>query len=250
MKWFRNIWHKKSPINNSGIFYSTITQIISYKPRNIVYFETAFTHRSLNKLNENKQPINYERLEFLGDAILGSVIAAYLYKNAPKGDEGYLTQMRSKLVSRSHLNSIGKKLQLTNWVQTKAAISQFGDNINGNLLEALIGAIYMDKGFTACEKFIYKNILIEIKDLDYLENKIASYKSLFIEYCQKHKKTFKFDTQDDNGKDNIKHFYVKLYFNESVIARARATSKKKAEEKAAQRAFFALQSQMQSHIKK
>lgn len=247
MNWLKKILTKKSPINDSGIFCSEISKIIEYKPKNPLLFETAFTHRSLNKIGITGEPLNYERLEFLGDAILGSVIAAFLYKNAPKGDEGYLTQMRSKIVNRWYLNSIGKKLHLIDLVRTKAHIHNFGDNINGNLLEALIGAIYVDTGFTACEKFIYKNILIDFKDLEHLENKISSYKSLFIEYCQKNKCTFKFENCDDNGKDNVKHFCIKLYFNEVVIARARATSKKKAEEKAAHRAYFALQNQIQHH---
>ncbi|WLD24089.1 ribonuclease III [Flavobacterium dauae] len=247
MNWLKKIVIKKSPITNSGIFCSEISRIIGYKPKKILLFETAFTHRSLNKIGITGEPLNYERLEFLGDAILGSVIAAFLYKNAPKGDEGYLTQMRSKIVNRSYLNSIGKKLHLVNLVRTKANIHNFGDNINGNLLEALIGAIYVDAGFTTCEKFIYQNILIDFKDLEYLENKISSYKSLFIEYCQKHKCDFKFENCDDNGKDSVKHFCIKLHFNNVVIARARATSKKKAEEKAAQRAYFVLQNEMQHH---
>lgn len=232
-------------MNNSGIFCSAITKIIGYKPKKILLFETAFTHRSLNKTTLTGDALNYERLEFLGDAILGSVIAAFLYKNAPKGDEGYLTQMRSKIVNRAYLNSVGKKLQLIHLVRSKANVANFGDNINGNLLEALIGAIYIDAGFAVCEKFIYKNILIDFKDLGYLENKITSYKSLFIEYCQKNKCTFRFENCEDNGKDPVKHFCIKLYFNDVEIARARATSKKKAEEKAAQRAFFALQKEMQ-----
>lgn len=244
MNWFKKILNKKSPISNSGIFYSNITKIIGYKPKNIMLFETACTHRSLNKTTINGDALNYERLEFLGDAVLGLVIAAFLYKNAPKGDEGYLTQMRSKIVNRNYLNSIGKKLQLIKLVQSKAKVANFGDNINGNLLEALIGAIYMDAGFTACEKFIFKNILIDFKDLEHLENKISSYKSLFIEYCQKNKHSFKFENCDDNGKDPVKHFCIKLYFNNVEIARGRATSKKKAEEKAAQRAYFALQNKM------
>jgi len=246
MNWLKKIFIKKSPINNSGIFCSEISRIIGYKPSNILLFESAFTHRSLNK-TVNGEVVNYERLEFLGDAILGSVIAAFLYKNAPMGDEGYLTQMRSKIVNRAYLNSIGKKLHLIKFIRSKTKISNFGDNIYGNLLEALIGAIYVDAGFTTCEKFIYQNILIDFNDLEYLENKISSYKSLFIEYCQKHKCDFKFENCDDNGIDAVKHFCVKLYFNNSVIARARATSKKKAEEKAAQRAYFVLQNQIRHH---
>lgn len=246
MNWLKKIFIKKSPIKNSGIFCSEISRIIGYKPNNTLLFESAFTHRSLNK-TINGEVVNYERLEFLGDAILGSVIAAFLYKNAPMGDEGYLTQMRSKIVNRAYLNSIGKKLQLIKFIRSKTKISNFGENIYGNLLEALIGAIYIDAGFTTCEKFIYQNILIDFKDLEYLENKISSYKSLFIEYCQKHKCDFKFENCDDNGKDPVKHFCVKLHFNHAVISRARATSKKKAEEKAAQRAYFVLQSQIEHH---
>lgn len=246
MSWLKKIFIKKSPIKNSGIFCSEISRIIGYKPNNTLLFESAFTHRSLNK-TINGEVVNYERLEFLGDAILGSVIAAFLYKNAPMGDEGYLTQMRSKIVNRAYLNSIGKKLQLIKFIRSKTKISNFGENIYGNLLEALIGAIYIDAGFTTCEKFIYQNILIDFKDLEYLENKISSYKSLFIEYCQKHKCDFKFENCDDNGKDPVKHFCVKLHFNHTVISRARATSKKKAEEKAAQRAYFVLQNQIEHH---
>lgn len=250
MNWFRKILNKKSPINNSGIFYSAIAQIIGYKPRNIELFNTSFTHRSVNRTNEKGEIVSYERLEFLGDAILGSVIAAYLYKNAPKGDEGYLTQMRSKIVSRSHLNNVGKKLNLLHYIRTKASPTQFGENVYGNLLEALIGAIYVDSGFSSCERFIYKNILVDFDNLEQLENKVTSYKSLYIEYCQKHKKTFKFEAYDDDGKDHLKHFSVRLFLDGKVIARARATSKKKAEEKAAQRAFFVLQKEMQNNIKK
>src|SRR5690606_41555357 len=115
------------------------------------------------------------------DAILSSDNADLLYKDAAMGDEAYLTQMRSKIVNRAYLNSIGKKLQLIKFIRSKTKISNFGENIYGNLLEALIGAIYIDAGFTTCEKYIYQNILIDFKDIEYLENKISSYKSLFIE---------------------------------------------------------------------
>lgn len=250
MKWFKKIFNKKSRLKKGGIFYSSISEIVQYQPENIELFETAFTHRSFKRNNDKGEPVNYERLEFLGDALLGSVIAAYLYQNAPKGDEGYLTQMRSKIVSRSHLNRVGKSLQLEKLLKSKVPLRQFGDNIFGNLLEALIGAIYVDAGFTICEQFIRQNILTEFQDLERLENKITSYKSLFIEYCQKHKKSFRFETIEDDGKDRIKHFKVQLYFNDQVLTKGRATSKKKAEEKAAQRAFYTLQSQMKVQKKK
>ncbi|MBP1838494.1 ribonuclease-3 [Formosa algae] len=188
--------------------------------------------------------INYERLEFLGDAMLGSVIASYLYTEAPAGDEGYLTKMRSKIVSREHLNELGRDLKLIELIDSKIPKGQFGDNIHGNLFEALVGAIYLDRGFKYCEKFIYKRIIVPFVDIEQLEGKVISYKSLLIEWCQKEKKTFDFNVYDDTGNDDVRHFAVKLAIDKKVVAKARATSKKKAEEKASKRAFFVFQKEI------
>ncbi|GGK14336.1 ribonuclease 3 [Yeosuana aromativorans] len=188
--------------------------------------------------------INYERLEFLGDAMLGAVIASHLYVEVPSGDEGYLTKMRSKIVSREHLNELGKDLNLINLIESKIASSQFGDNIHGNLFEALVGAIFLDKGFKYCEKFIYKRVIIPYVDIAQLEGKVISYKSLLIEWCQKEKKTFNYHVYEDTGNDEVRHFSVKLSVDNKVVSKARATSKKKAEEKASKRAFFVFQNKM------
>jgi ribonuclease-3 len=91
--------------------------------------------------------MNYERLEFLGDAMLGSVIAAHLYNQVPTGDEGYLTKMRSKIVSREHLNELGRDLNLIDFVESKVPVQHFGENIHGNIFEALVGAIFLDRGY-------------------------------------------------------------------------------------------------------
>ena len=204
----------------------------------------AFTHRSMNLKDDKGNAINYERLEFVGDAILGSVIAAYLYEKVPHGDEGYLTKMRSKVVSREHLNKLGEELGLINFVESRIPTSNFGNNIHGNLFEALVGAIYLDKGYSFCEKFIYKRVINPHIDIEALEGKVISYKSLLIEWCQKEKHTFNYDVYEDTGKDELKHFSVKLTINNKVVSKARATSKKKAEEKASKRAFFAFQNQI------
>lgn len=222
----------------------SISKILKFKPKTLVHYQTAFTHRSMNIKDAKGNVINYERLEFLGDAMLSSVIAHHLYMVVPGGDEGYLTKMRSKVVSREHLNELGKDLGLIDLVQSKIPKGQFGDNIHGNLFEALVGAIFLDKGYKFCEKFIKKRVIDPHVDIEKLEGKIISYKSLLIEWCQKEKKTFNYNVYEDSGNDNIKHFSVKLSINDKVISKGRATSKKKAEEKASKRAFFALQSQM------
>jgi ribonuclease-3 len=188
--------------------------------------------------------MNYERLEFVGDAMLGSVIAAYLFEQVPHGDEGYLTKMRSKVVSREHLNELGKDLGLIQLVQSRIPKSNFGNNIHGNLFEALVGAIYLDRGYKFCEKFIYKRVIRPYVDIETLEGRVISYKSLLIEWCQKEKNTFDYNVYEDTGKDELKHFSVKLSINDKVVSKARATSKKKAEEKASKRAFFAFQKQI------
>ena len=240
MKNIRNILNSR--FKDNGNFFMELTKILGFKPKHIKYFQTAFTHRSMNIKDGKGIAINYERLEFLGDAMLSSVIASHLYLEVPSGDEGYLTKMRSKIVSREHLNELGKDLNLINLVESKIPAGQFGDNIHGNLFEALIGAIFLDRGYKYCEKFIFKRVVIPYVDIEKLEGKVISYKSLLIEWCQKEKKTFGYNVYEDTGNDDVRHFSVKLSIDNKIIAKARATSKKKAEEKASKRAFFAFQS--------
>ncbi len=225
-------------------FFHAVKEILGFSPQNLDWYFEAFTHRSTQSVNKDGQPQNYERLEFVGDAMLGSVIASYLFSMVPDGNEGYLTKMRSKVVSREHLNELGRDLNLVALVKTNVPIDQFGENIHGNVFEALVGAIYLDRGYTWVEKFVQSRVIEPYVDIEKLEGKVISYKSLIIEWCQKHKKTFKFQTYEDNGVEATKHFAVKFYIDKEVLAKARSTSKKKAEELAAKRAFYALQNKM------
>lgn len=247
MNYIRNILNSRS--KNDGNFFLEIQKIIGFKPKDKSLYIKAFTHRSMNMKDKNGMVLNYERLEFIGDAMLGAVIAAYLYDEVPEGDEGYLTKMRSKVVSREHLNELGKELKLIDFVKSKIPKSNFGSNIHGNLFEALVGAVFLDKGYKECKKFIHKNVINEHIDIETLEGKVISYKSLLIEWCQKEKSTFDYNVYEDTGNDNIKHFSVKLSINGKVVAKGRATSKKKAEEKASKRAFFVFQNRINKALK-
>jgi ribonuclease-3 len=242
MSFIRNILNSRS--QEDGNFFLELKEILGFKPKTKSYYLKAFTHRSMNLKDELGNAVNYERLEFVGDAMISSVIAAYLFEQVPHGDEGYLTKMRSKVVSREHLNKLGEELRLIDLVQSRIPTSNFGDNIHGNLFEALVGAIYLDKGYNTCEKFIFKRVIDPHVDIELLEGKVISYKSLLIEWCQKEKNTFDYEVYEDTGNDELKHFSVKLSINEKVVSKARATSKKKAEEKASKRAFFAFQNEM------
>lgn len=242
MSFIRNILNSRS--SEDGNFFLLLQNILGFKPKNKALYKKAFTHRSMNLKDSKGDAINYERLEFVGDAMLSAIIAAYLYGQVPHGDEGYLTKMRSKVVSREHLNELGKDLKLIDLIVSRIPKSNFGNNIHGNLFESLVGAIYLDKGYEYCEQFIYRNVIVPYVDIEKLEGKVISYKSLLIEWCQKEKKSFDYDVYEDTGKDELKHFSVKLSIDKKVIAKGRATSKKKAEEKASKRAFFAFQRQI------
>ncbi len=236
----------KSRSEANGIFFASLEKILGFKPKASNYYLRAFTHRSMQEKNEFGHPVNYERLEFLGDAVLSTVISTYLFENSPDGNEGYLTVMRSKIVSRKNLNQIGHDLGLVDLLITNMPEQQHGKNISGNLFEALIGAIYLDRGFKFTEKFIQKHLISAYVNLSELEKKVTSYKSLIIKWCQKHKFEFDFCTKADDGKDHEKHFSVCFYINNELVSKARETSKKRAEEKAAKRAYYALQNKIES----
>jgi len=225
-------------------FYYELKELLNFKPIKLSLYKKAFTHRSLKLVDSKGNPVNYERLEFLGDAILGTVIASYLFKKVPDGDEGYLTQMRSKVVSREHLNDLGKDLDLIKFVKSNISKEHVSNNIHGNIFEALVGAIYLDRGYNYCHQFIYEQVIMPYVDIERLEGKISSYKGFVIEWCQKQKKKYKFESYEDSGNQNKKHFSVRVSIDGNIIAKGRATSKKKAEEIAAKRVYYAMQSQM------
>ena len=232
---------RKALSSEDKAFLVELKEILGFSPNDLTYYQRAFVHRSMNLKDENGAPVNYERLEFLGDAMIGVIISKHLFKEVPTGDEGYLTKMRSKIVSRIHLNELGKELSLDRFLKSKIAKEQFGDNLYGNLFEALVGAIYLDRGHDYCERFLEKRVITPHVDIERLEGKVMSYKSLMIEWCQKHKHSFSFEVFDDTGGEEKTHFGVRFIVDGKVIARARETAKKRAEEKAAKRAFFALQ---------
>ncbi len=242
MLFFKKI--KDSPSPEDVDFLIFLKNILGYKPKDLFYYKKAFTHISAKKTFDGKT-FNYERLEFLGDAFLDTVVSVFLYEAAPLKNEGYLTQMRSKIVSRTNLNKIGKELHLLKFVNSSVSENKFGDNIYGNIYEAFVGAVYLDKGYKSCEKFITKTLISPYVNIERLEGKITSYKSVLIEWCQKQKKEITFNTSEEKTKEKVKHFAVKLYINKKLITKGRATSKKKAEEIASKRAYYTFQSKIE-----
>lgn len=225
-------------------FAKKIKKLTGFKPKNLEIYKTAFTHKSASKKDIDGRILNYERLEFLGDALLDAAITSYLFYKLPDSKEGDLTQMRSKIVNRKHLNEIGNDLNLVELARKPTSKRTFSRNVSGDLFESLVAALYLDRGYVVMDKFIQKKLIATYVDLNKLQGKISSYKSLFIEWCQKNQKQYEFSIFEDTGNSHLKHFSVKLHLGGKIISKGRSTSKKKAEEIACQRAYYKFQTQM------
>ncbi len=226
-----------SRFKREGDFFTFISDLAGVKPNDFSLYELAFRHSSAKQLPSKKLPLNNERLEFLGDAILGAVIAEYLYYHYPQKDEGFLTSMRSKIVSRNNLNSISKELGIHNLVISKLDNKKPPKSVGGDTLEALIGALYLDKGIDQAKKFIYARIINEHVYLEDLEHSIISHKSLFIEWAQKERKNFEFLLLNQWGKQHNMTFEMGLILDENMVSTGEGYSKKNAEEQAAEKAI-------------
>jgi ribonuclease-3 len=229
----------KKIIDPNHVYTSDLEKFLGFKPKNILLFKTAFTHKSKNIRDKNGFLINYERLEYLGDSILGCVVSDHLYFSYPNFNEGKLTKLRSKIVNRDTLNKIGLSLKLHDFFESNHTLNK-KDDVHGNLLESVIGAIYVDKGFNKCKKFILDKIIYNYINFDTINSSIISYKGALIEWSQKNKHRIIFKTIKDNGLNPNINFSSVLFLNNKQIAKAGEISKKKAEEKVAKRAYNAM----------
>ncbi|MDO5656295.1 MAG: ribonuclease III [Flavobacteriaceae bacterium] len=222
-----------------------LQEIIQFYPHNPNLFREAFIPRSAQQKNPEGESLNYERLEFLGDAMLGAVIAEFLFEKSPSQKEGYLTQMRSKIVSRKHLNEIGNNLGLVGFIPNEFKHkTSLSNDIAGDLFEALVGAIYEDQGFERTRNFIHRIVIEPYVNLQELENRITSYKSYVLEWAQKHKVNLEFNTFEEKNAEDITIFVSIVRLDNVVTAKGRGTSKKKAEENAAKRTYYSKQNVM------
>lgn len=217
-------------------FQQQISKIVGYNIHNLEIFKEAFSLKSSSKSSNHK---NYERLEFLGDSVLGAIISCHLFQIYPNENEGFLTQMKSKIVNRKNLNKLGDDLRLSSLLQADVNQTILSENISGNLLEALIGAIYLDIDYEFCKKIVLERILTPA-NINRLENKIISYKGLLLEWSQKKKIPIRYETCEEIRSNRTVVFRCYVWLHNKKIANAIETSKKKAEEKAAQRAFYML----------
>lgn len=180
-------------INRKKEPYSSLYKMLGFYPENIQLYELAFLHKSSSIEDDNGKWLNNERMEFLGDAILDAVVADIVYKHFQYGREGFLTNTRSKIVQRDTLNRVAIEIGLNKKVVYSAKINSHNNYMYGNALEALIGAIYLDKGYRACYKFIDEEIIKKHVHLDKIARKEVNFKSSLIEWSQKNKLEISFN---------------------------------------------------------
>ena len=213
---------------------AAIKSMVGNKPLNLSLYQLAISHSSTAKTNNEGFKESNERLEYLGDAILGSIVAEYLFKKFPFKDEGFLTDMRSRIVNRESLNLLGRKIGITNIISldnnTKSRPHKF---IYGNALEALVGAVYLDRGYIYCSKFIIKKLLTPHFDIDELINTDSNHKSKVIEWVQRQNKQVVFDIVNIKSIGNHKEFTARVLIDNEVKGEGFGHNKKKAEQAAA-----------------
>ena len=199
--------------------------LLGYKPENKLY-KKAFIHKSYDSRDNN------ERLEFLGDAILSTIITEALFLETPKKEEGLLSQQRAVMVSRKHLNMVGKKIILKS--EIKRNLKTLPSSVYGNTLEALIGAIYLDKGLDSTRTFVKKHIY----NSEFLKTLTDNdFKSRLLKYCQKERVVLSYRVKKQGRLDHKQEFLAIVFLNDVRIAQSKASTKKEAEQRAAKKAM-------------
>ncbi|MDR0620106.1 MAG: ribonuclease III [Bacteroidales bacterium] len=220
---------------------TSIKRILGFRPGNIHLYQQAFFHRSAGKRNVVGTKLNNERLEYLGDSILSAIVASYLFKRYPGKDEGFLTEMRSKIVSRESLNQIGRKMHLSKLIKTSPLPRDRFGHINGDAVEALFGAIFLDKGYRFAEKIIIKHLLGHYIDIDEVECREWNFKGKLIDWGQHNKQSITFRTLSVIQQQDCKRLYrVEVSVGDKHTFTGENYSIKSAEQTAAEAAYRAL----------
>ena len=214
-----------------------LERIIGFYPHQVSIYKQAFLHKSILQNIDLQSFESNERLEFLGDAILDSVISHYLYHKFSKKDEGYLTKLRSRLVSRQMLNNLGVKIGLQELMQSN--LERASKSVYGDALEALIGAIYLDKGYPFAQRFIEETLIQNHIDIEELIQTESDFKSRVIEWCQKEKFRFEFKISPSD-ETNEKMYTAALFINDELKGKGIAFTKKQAEQAAAEQFYKTL----------
>jgi len=212
---------------------SSLLRILGFMPTHMKLYEMAFIHKSASLVLPDGTTINNERLEYLGDAILDAIVADYLFRNYPGKDEGFLTKMRSKMVKRKHLNLLALRLGIDKMMVAQTNPVNISKHLYGNAFEALVGAVYLDKGYIKTSKFI-EQIIKRYVNLERLLKTDSDYKSQLIEWAQKYKQEIIFESREEiKANSHLPVFITIVKISGETIGRGIGNSKKDSEQKAA-----------------
>ncbi|MEO8470748.1 MAG: ribonuclease III [Chryseolinea sp.] len=223
----------KSKPSKDKMLVAAIQNIAGFSPSNLELYRLATVHSSIAKENGQGYKESNERLEYLGDAILGAAVADFLFKKFPFKPEGFLTEIRSRLVNREALNMLARKIGVANIVQFDQKNAHLQQVILGNTLEAIVGAIYLDKGYIRTKKFVIDKLINPNYDVDDLVNSDSNFKSKIIEWAQREGKDVKFEILNVKKARNHKEFTAQVLVDNEAKGTGYGNSKKKAEQDAA-----------------
>ncbi|HVS91927.1 MAG TPA: ribonuclease III [Mucilaginibacter sp.] len=223
-------------------YVKSLKNLLGFVPGNLSLYRLAFRHKSVAQNVKKGVKNSNERLEFLGDAVLGSVVAEVLFKLYPFEDEGFLTELRSKIVNRGNLNQLARKLGFEQLIQydNRMVNSTRQGSLLGDAFEALVGAIYLDKGYDFTRNFLVNHIIKSHIDIRHLEQTETNYKSKLIEWCQRHGKDIIFELIENQVGESSKLFTVQANIDGEIMGMGKEFNKKNAEKLAAERACEAL----------
>jgi ribonuclease III len=219
-------------------FSSRLKKILGFKPGNLKLYEIAFIHRSATFTMPDGKKVNNERLEYLGDAVLDAILSDYLFEKFPDATEGFMTKIRSRIVNRDILNQLALSMGIQNILISNISSVQPTKNLYGDALEALIGSVFLDKGFRKTKKLFIRNVLNKYLDLEVIVKTDTDYKSLVFEWVQKHKSNLIFtynEEYDFNRKKSV--FSTTLIIDKAEMGEGHGSSKKEAEQEASSQAW-------------
>lgn len=196
------------PFRKEKELYSSLFEILGFYPRNISYYKLALMHKSVMRRGANGKPVNNERLEFLGDAILDAIVGDIVYRHFPGKREGFLTNTRSKLVQRETLNRLAQEMGISRLILSSGHTSSHNSYMGGNAFEALVGAIYLDRGYSSCMRFMEKRILAKMINIDKVAYKEVNFKSKLIEWSQKNRVKLDFIVKEQGKDKNGSPFFL------------------------------------------
>jgi ribonuclease III len=223
---------------NKQEFSSRLKKILGFRPGNLRLYEIAFIHRSASFTLPDGKKVNNERLEYLGDAVLDAILSDYLFEKFPDANEGFLTKIRSRVVNRDVLNQLALSMGINNILVSNVSSVHPTKNLYGDAFEALIGSVFLDKGFKKTKKLFLKNVLSKYLDLNVIVSTDNDYKSLVFEWVQKHKSNLIFtykEEYDFNLKKSV--FSTTLFIDKEEMGEGHGSSKKEAEQEASSQAW-------------